>query len=691
MQWNNKRPIELTRLYAGAGVIVAIWFIFGLYKSLSLQVQDSLDAPSRWILIGVGIINVIAIAVLFFMVVRIIAKVYFERRKGILGSRLRARLVTTLFAVSILPSVILFLVGRNFISKNVDRWFQPEVQQVLVNGKKLADDLEKTYQDRLSEAVNQIKNNKMKTPSSLEGSDLVGILDSSAKNLQMTQYVVNPKWTIPVGPKPNTSRSKIDNLQGQWNLQTVQQGGVRWIVGVVIPRATLERIVYLRQRYKESMDLSLNRDSIEILPQRTFLLLTVLTLFIAVWFGLTLAKSLSEPIRDLASAAQKVGAGDLETQINISGEDEIAYLGNRFNSMIQELKKSQTAIQDQSKNIELQRLYLDQLLSALPVGVLNWNSHGELLVINATTCHLFGIEFYRQQIPLWTELKHKQGFEQIDQLLKTIYLNKQRVQEEIRLGGESDNRLLRVIFDYQQGGSVLAVIEDLSMLAQAEKRAAWQEVARRMAHEIKNPLTPIQLTAQHMLRKSREGRLDNASVVEATETILAEVLGLSKLVDSFSKFAKLPSPVMLSCDPIELLQTVALLYETSHQDILWTIESDASCTYAKWDRDMIKRALINLIDNAVNILNESIPADQNKIIKIKLYRQKEVLCFSVEDNGPGVSPENRDHIFEPYFSMNQKGTGLGLAIVQKIAHDHGGVVRLEVLQQGSRFIIQLPV
>jgi two-component system nitrogen regulation sensor histidine kinase NtrY len=231
---------------------------------------------------------------------------------------------------------------------------------------------------------------------------------------------------------------------------------------------------------------------------------------------------------------------------------------------------------------------------------------------------------------------------------------------------------------------VLAVLEDLSLLAQAEKRAAWQEVARRMAHEVKNPLTPIQLTAQRLVRRTHEGRLEPEAVLEGAETILAEVSSLSRLVDSFSRFARLPVPQFAPCDPADLLRQVAALYGPNHPALHWELDLPEAPVSALWDGDMVKRALINLVDNAV-----AASTGQGSV-RLSLEASEDRLRYTVEDAGEGVREADRERLFEPYFSTKRKGTGLGLAIVRRIAQDHGGDAAYEPLDPGSRFILSLP-
>jgi two-component system nitrogen regulation sensor histidine kinase NtrY len=234
-------------------------------------------------------------------------------------------------------------------------------------------------------------------------------------------------------------------------------------------------------------------------------------------------------------------------------------------------------------------------------------------------------------------------------------------------------------------GGELAVLEDLSLLAQAETRAAWQEVARRMAHEVKNPLTPIKLTTQRLLRRSREGRLDPQVVAEGAATILAEVASLTRLVDSFSQFAKLPAPQPGRLDAAELVRQTLALYVPTHASIHWNLELPPEPLEVEWDRDMVKRALINLVDNAISALGAK------GTIRVGLHLDGGYARLEVEDDGPGVPEASRSHLFEPYFSTKRQGTGLGLAIVRRIAQDHHGEVHYEPRAPGSRFSLTLPL
>lgn len=684
-----KRDPELTRLYTGAGLIVLIVMIIMVYKTTGLRVDAAgIDAPSRWALMALGLANVLAIGFLLFIVFRSVAKLYFERRSGLLGSRLRTRLVLALFVVCLAPSLMLFLVGRNFISKNVERWFSPETEVLIHDAGVLAAQARQSAAARLAFGAGRIKLSASDDCGRVReesGLDLVARLDPGAKGFKVEALEATPGQPSPLlEPLLTQPSAAEEDARGLWLLQAVDRGDGRWIGGVFIAPTQLAPVLAVEQRARESAQLRAGRDTLETLPQRTFLFLTLLTLFLAVWVGLSLARTITEPVRALAKAAQRVGAGDLQVQLPVTGEDELAFLSSSFNTMTADLRHSREALLEQSQRLEQGRAYLDRLLAALPVGVMSWRGDGSLVSANAAARRMLGDD--PALPPSWPELQRSPSTGRLPELVELARKAGRSSQEELRLGREGESRVARAIIEPLEEGGVLAVLEDLSQLASAEKRAAWQEVARRMAHEVKNPLTPIQLTAQRLLRRAREDRLDAETVRGGAETILGEVASLARLVDSFSRFAKLPVPGFAPCDAGDLLRHVASLYGPNHPRIAWRVEIPEGPLPAQWDADLVKAALINLVDNAVGALE----GREEGTAILRLERRNGDYLLIVEDDGPGVPEEARGRLFEPYFSTKRKGTGLGLAIVRRTAEDHGGEVTFEPMEPGSRFVMRLP-
>ncbi len=677
-----QRDHELTRLYAAAGLAVLVWMIFKAYKLLSERVSGAIDAPSKWALMSLGLLNVLAIGILLFIVARSLAKLYFERRRGILGARLRTRLVLAFFGVTLIPSLILFFVGQSAISKNLDRWFLPETKEIVEDGQATAKAFQAQVQARLNTAGSHLRAADLKDLDQLrsaEGLDLIiaGDRSSLPKSLK-----------APLIPLPPSGSISVESKEGRWMLKTVARTNGRLddqlVVGIFLPQSLADGLLRLEKRSAESFQVSKNRGVLETLPQSTFLFLTVLTLFAAVWTGLTIARTLSEPIRSLAKAAKAVGTGDLDVQLNEEGEDELAFLAQTFNRMTSDLKSNRGAIEAQSARLDQQRAYLGQLLEALPVGVLSWDDAGQLRLVNPAARRWLGLEAFNPDRDSWAEWAMQPRFGHLPQLLRQARESGRAHQEEMRLGGEGEGRLIRAILAPLEGGGALAVLEDLSLLAKAEKRAAWQEVARRMAHEVKNPLTPIQLTAQRLLRRVRENRLDSEVVKQGAETILTEVASLARLVDAFSRFARLPAPQPSEVNACDLLRQIATLYGPTHPNILWAWDLPDHAVPVRWDGDMVKRAIINLVDNAVAAVEDA------GTIRVHLTERNGTVRIQVEDDGPGVLESHRERLFEPSFSTKERGSGLGLAIVRKIATDHGGEAFFEPLPKGSRFSVELP-
>ncbi|MFN8010978.1 MAG: ATP-binding protein [Holophagaceae bacterium] len=673
-----KRDRELTRLYVAAGLAVLSWMIFKGYKLIGAQVETGIDAPSRWALLALGLANVLAIGILLFIVGRSLAKLYFERRSGILGARIRTRLVLALFAVGLLPSLMLYLVGRNFIAKNVERWFRPEVQEIIRDGRVVGEALEAQVQARLDGAALRFLDVRAGDPERLRaesGLDLVAEVEpgGGVRRMALAPGLHGPA-RVDVGV--------LDQADGRWMMRV---SGPR-VAGIFLARGYLEAKGRLATRSAESGQIAHFREALTTLPQSTFLFLTLLTLFAAVWIGLTISSTISEPVRALAKAAQRVGTGDLDVLLPVHGEDELAFLSGAFNSMTSDLRANRAALEAQAARIERQRAYLGQLLESLPVAVLSWGADGGLRTCNTLARRWLGLEGLDLPLEDGGALLREPRLGGLPGLLDRARAAGQTLSEELRIGGEGEGRPVRAVAAPLREGGLLTVLEDLTLLANAEQRAAWQEVARRMAHEVKNPLTPIQLTAQRLLRRVAENRLDPEVVKQGAETILLEVQGLAKLVDSFTRFAKLPAPVFGPCDAGELLRQVAGMYGPVRKDVAWAVDAPEGPVPARWDADMVKRALVNLVDNALSAME----GREGGAIRLACVPGGSDVSLVVEDEGAGVPEQDRARLFEPYFSTRRKGTGLGLAIVRKIAEEHGGTAAYEALPGGSRFTLRLP-
>lgn len=692
----ERRSKELNYLYFSLALVVLIFIIFRFYHLLSVQVKFDIDAPSRWALLALGLTNALAIGILLFIVARSLVKLYFERRSGVLGAHIRTRLVGALFLIGIVPSLMLFLVGRTFIRKNIDRWFLPNTQQVIRDGYFMIDVFRNQIKQQLQNIILNI------TKYNLDNEFYL----SEAKSYCDLVAIQKAELTPLIYTKNNFTLPRFENLSSGFNIQQLEFGAWflevsqpdnnnrRVIVGIFVSRNILDTITRLERRNLESLQLSVGREALETLPQNTFLFLTLLTIFASVWVGLTIANTISEPVRHLAKAAKRVGKGDLDVLLPEDGEDELAMLSRSFNVMTKDLLQNRIDIEKQSKRLEHHNAYLDQLLEALPVGILSWQKDGYLHTFNSTARLWFNINNIDRKTDLtsiWNYLVDSLCTGKLSDLISEVRFSRQSTIREFRIGRESNGRLIRAVVIPLKGGGELAVLEDLSLLAQAEKRAAWQEVARRVAHEIKNPLTPIKLTTQRLLRKSYDGCLDVESVTNGAHIILTEVASLVALVDNFSHFAKLPALQLNSINAVELVTQTMNMFIAAHQNIVWRLEVPTEPLLVLWDYDMVKRALVNLVNNAISAINNKMyNIDKVGKICVSLRDSAGLIFIEVDDNGHGVSEANRSFLFDPYFSTKSNGTGLGLVIVKRAASDHGGEAYYQPLDIGSRFGIKLP-
>jgi two-component system nitrogen regulation sensor histidine kinase NtrY len=676
----QKRSPELVRLYFAAGLVAASYTFFKLYKVLSFS-EETVQGVSRWGgLLALGLANTLVIGLIIFIVARALAKVYFERRSGILGSRIRTKLVIAFLAVGIVPSAMLYVMGRPYILKNVERWFSPETARLIQDGGEVSRAFKNEHLARArrdAEAAFRLNQMPQHALSLLE-LDFCSDSKQTALRDKISAPALPPEFLV--GSDPSAAIAIEAGSDGNWYIG--RHGA--WTSGRLVPRDTMESLARLERRQEEAQQIKGLTSMLVGFTDNVLLFMTLLTIFAAVWTGLTLSKAIAEPVRALAKAAQRVGMGDLNVALSEEGADELAFLSRTFNAMTQELKASNQEIKLNAQRIDMQRAYLNQLLDALPVGVLSISADGQLRTCNNTAQLWLGMDSFDPEEKYFSDLAWLARLGNMPDLLAKARQVGKPVHQELRIGREGEGRPVKVVVVPLSAGGELTVMEDLSLLAQAEKKAAWQEVARRMAHEVKNPLTPIKLTAQRLARREREGRLEPQAVTEGAETILAEVESLARLVDSFTTFAKLPAPQPSQCDACELLRQVYALYASSQEKADFELLLPALFINANWDSDMVKRALINFTDNAVHAIQGG------GKISFEASLQGDAVRLSVRDNGSGVPTEIRPHLFEPYFSTKRSGTGLGLAISRKIAEDHGGVAGYEALDQGSLFYLELP-
>jgi two-component system nitrogen regulation sensor histidine kinase NtrY len=474
------------------------------------------------------------------------------------------------------------------------------------------------------------------------------------------------------------------------------------VTTLLIDRDKLDRLTTISSGIEGYRQLKYLKGPFKFWLLLILLIVTLLIIFAAIWFGLRIARSITEPVDRLVAATNRVSEGDFDFVMENVPRDEIGQLMTSFNSMTanihsgnKKLAETHKALEKSSQEALQRRRYMEIILQNVSAGVVSLDELGHITTINRFAEKLLRIDSsrfigltYRQSLPREYALI-------IDRFIEELYAtDKLSIEQHLKVTINRVALSLLVNFtrleddDGAPIGFVL-VFDNLTKLEKMQLMAAWREVARRIAHEIKNPLTPIQLSAQRLRKRYPELLTDETSVFDrCTETIISQVEALRQLVGEFSQFARMPKINKAPANLTLLTREIMVLYQEAHKAIEFSYAGDPHLPVFDFDAEQIKRCLINLLDNAVAVLPHGGKID----IELEVNDEAQTALITVSDNGPGISKENKTKLFEPYFSTKKTGTGLGLAIVSTIVTDHGGYIRVQDNEpHGSTFIIELPL
>jgi two-component system nitrogen regulation sensor histidine kinase NtrY len=479
------------------------------------------------------------------------------------------------------------------------------------------------------------------------------------------------------------------------------------VAGVVVvddylPESLLAKWEAIARQYNEYKQIKAMKNPIKAGAYLFVGGITLMILFGATWFGFYVARSITVPIQRLAEATNAIARGNLNVQINAKATDEIGTLVDSFNRMTQDLRMSKSKLEEantsltrSNQEIDDRRAYTQAVVDTIAAGVLSIDRDGRITTFNPSAERILGVTGDQLRDRPVNEAFKARGLD----LFQTAY---DRMladgRDSLTLEGQMDieGKFLTVGLNLSrmrnEAGEDLGfvfVFEDLTELIKAQKVAAWQEVARRVAHEIKNPLTPIQLSAQRLRKKFFEKAPDFEAIFdESTEVIVNEVGSLKQMVDEFSKFARLPLPQMARQSLHDIMREVVALYSGAHRDIEFQLILDEGLPPLNFDKEQIKRVFVNLFDNAIQAMNQK----GRLSVTTRYDTKKHRAVVSVADEGVGINPEDQERLFVPYFSRKKTGTGLGLAIVHRIITDHDGQIQAANNQpKGAVFTFELPV
>ena len=697
------------------------------------QLRSPTPIASNILIFALVNINIVLLLLLVLLLFRSLFKVYLERRENVLGSKFRVKLAVAFVGLALLPAIVLFLVASNLITTSVDSWFNIRVEESLDKALDVAQGYTRASQERTLNLARQLAarlGEVLLPDGGVEaarrvGSDKFREYGLDAVQLFNRQRAELAQWRSPQIPESVMlspgSRLLRQGLDGEAfaTIQSVPQGDLiravapvvrpgapQTVVGVVavttvIPDALLTKATEIGTGVKEYEQLRMLKNPIKGIYLMLFLMVTLVIIFGAVWVAVYLARGITGPIQQLAEGTRKVAAGDLSYKVQVKADDEIGMLVESFNRMTEDLSRSKVALTQayqelQASNVELDRRrgYMETVLETISAGVLSLDAQGRLNTVNRAAARMLGRGGEDLLHRPYPEVFAGEALAPLCRLVGRLVENGEETTDQqvpLRLKGRPATLMVTVSGLRSPEGvaqGLVVVLDDVSELIRAQQAEAWREVAKRIAHEIKNPLTPIQLSTQRLRKKFAEGSPDTARVFdECTRTIIQEVEGLKNLVDEFSRYARMPSAQPRPGDLHAVIQQVAKLYAGVHPGIKLRTDLDPSVPPISLDTDHMKRALVNLVDNAV----AAIPDEGEIVIGTRYVRTAERVQLEIADTGKGFPPEDRDRLFLPYYSTKRPTGGLGLPIVRRIILEHGGEIRVEENQpKGTRVVIDLP-
>jgi two-component system nitrogen regulation sensor histidine kinase NtrY len=709
---------------------IGILLLFGLLLS-----QSSFDLPflnpdtNQQLLFFAALSAVIFLlfVALTFVLARNLLKLFAERRLGVLGSKFRTRLVVAGLMLSLLPVIVMFWFAYGLMNRSIDKWFSRPVEEVREDTSAMASLLSKyAAQNARSEAnsiasspetqhafsghsfsvvVNQFRQHEL----TLQGGFALAIQDGNAE----ASFGIPAAWPLLKAKVPwerITSDRPVHLIweQTDYILGTAPVGEHGMIlVAMPLPEKFSQTVKQLEVSQKRYFELSRERKLLRRTYMGLLLLLTVLVLFATTWLALFLSKLVTRPVVALAEATQEISRGRLDYRVEIRAADEIGDLVRSFNRMAEDLEGSRRQIEASSRDLgaanvalEQRRRHIETILESIPTGVLSLDAERRITHLNHALLRMFhpvGSESSVLERLIGAELRDlfpSEILEDLEPLLRRAErMTTTTTQLEMVLQPAKLNVAVTVAalqHDGQSLGYVL-VFEDLSDLLKAQKQAAWREVARRVAHEIKNPLTPIALSAERIRRHLERGsRLDAGVIDDCAATIAASVETVRALVDEFSTLARFPTAQPQPANINSIVESALAMFNGRLDNIRVQTFLAPNLPRVMADPEAMKRALANLVDNAAEAMQDSLLREI--LISTALVASRDAIEVAVSDTGHGVTQELKERLFLPYFSTKKRGTGLGLAIVNRIIEDHRGSIRVEENRPvGTKFVVELPV
>ncbi|MBI5641845.1 MAG: HAMP domain-containing protein [Deltaproteobacteria bacterium] len=713
-------------------VVPAIILLTYIESHISV-ISGDVPIATNIFLLGLININIILLILLIFLVIRNTVKIYMERKRKVMGSKLMTKLISSFVTLTIVPTFLLFFVVIGFINRSIDGWFGIKIEDSLQESLELAQNYYKDMTERVESGARAVAVASVREGYGLNSDRLQTFIDIKVGDNDFSTIEVysadGKRLAYSISSKINRTtvpdidrESLIKALRGEASgfVQTLQVGDVvRGIapipspsdpdrsIGVVavsyyVPRSLIDKMKEISNAFEGYKQLKLLKNPVKISYFTILLIITLLIVFFSIWIGRYLAKEITVPIHELAEGTHAVASGNLDYRIKSDSKDEIGLLVTSFNRMTEDLKAGKTKLE--AANLDLRRTnteldqrrrYIEIVLGNIPAGVISIDKLGRIVSLNRVAAEILGTDEDYAMGKSYKEVLRQEDREVFREMIRVMNeMGAESLERQMKV--ELSEKVMTVLVNLNalkdESGNYLgmvAVLDDLTHLLKTQRMFAWKEVARRIAHEIKNPLTPIKLSAQRLRKKYLDKFQEDGNVFdECTTTIIRQVDELKTLVNEFSSFARMPASNPSPNDLKEIVNETVSFYKAGQRNVSFGEVTDSNLPILDIDRDQIKRVLINLIDNAIAAV------DDNGEVRVETLYLEELQLARLEviDNGAGISAEVKQRLFEPYFSTKRSGTGLGLAIVSNIIADHNGYIRVkDNTPSGTRFVIELPI
>ncbi len=709
----------------GALILLLIILFVAIESIIRGTQQFSPISVTNILLSLLQIIVILLFLILLFVLGRNLVKLYLERKRKVLGSKFKTKLLVFFISLSLIPTLLLFFFASDFITRNIEQWFKTPIDKILDDTSDLTDSFYQQTQDMTLHYAQQlgraIQSQKLANPN--DRVPLIDFVREKLKEYQLDEISVfldeeelfslmNPDLPLQYYRNMNSNYVKRAHLgevfstvesmgSGEMirrgvSIAIPETGNLLVVSGKFLPQNYAQKIKNISAYVKRYRQVKTQKNPVKTFYLLMLIFITLLLVFAASWIGFHLAKSITVPVEKLANATREVSKGNLDVKVQDPASDEIGMFIDSFNKMISDLRESRENIQQKTSELQARKQYIETILNDITTGVITINSNSKITTINPSALRMLSLDGKNLIGKNYQEVLKDPRYKEIVQNIQKALQNKYQISDKeinINYNGQSTTLALTIShIEQTQGGAsgLIIVLDDLTQLIKAQKIAAWKEVAQRVAHEIKNPLTPIQLSAERIERKiSKEKNLTDKTLKESTKTIIQEARTIKNLIDEFSNFARMPKIDLKDNDIHEIIKQTIVPFQGIFSDIEFKTQYDSSIPRRiKLDKEQIKRALTNIIDNAIDAMNKK------GIIEIKTHFDKSFNRIRIEiaDTGPGIPEKDKQKLFLPHFSTKKKGTGLGLAIVSQVITEHNGTIKIEDNKPiGTKFIIQVPI